>query len=965
MADVANLTVGINGTQAKLEATALTRKFRTLAVSGTKVTAASAGTSAALGKQAVATRVLGATTAKTALSTSALTSSIRSLALAAAGFAGFAVGAGVLGIATKNAAGFSIAIAEVNTLINESFGDINDLAKATENLARTFGTSTQQQAAALYQIISAGAKDASQAVELLDVTNQLALGGVADLAVAADGLTTVLNAYGLSAEDATDVSDTFFVAIREGKTTADELSSALGQIVPIAAQLGLSFQEVTSVLAGLTKSGINTRRSVTGLRAIIVSILKPTEQQKEIAEELGLEWDAAALKADGFVGIIRNMVAATGGNTEQMTQLLATTEALTPAFALAGQAGDDANATFLAMEDRAGATALAVNKISESLGQRLKVAGAGISATFEEIGLTLLEVLVPAIEGVNSSLNITLGLLRAVGVASAIAFGPQFLGGLGKTAGFLGRIVGLLKGAPIITFIGALTGLAIGLSAVSDELDGVNGDMELFEKVINGNATTLETWRAVVIAIFNDVGSASERLSNRVKDSFDDGFLDTLVKSSPSILSAIKLYQLIDGSLNELGRRVVRENEGGNLQISKNLQTIIEEAAEVDRLRKERRDSFRADSISQYQGTRGDNNLTFKAENDLSDEIRIRDYNDRRARGDIRYSRTPGTANTDLRQAGAINNEVNGKAFQRILELRRQLVVVEGNLQLTDEQRSKAITFYRRELTNLENPHKQYTDNLREQLRLAQIQDPAQRAVEASLSSYITKQKSEGIPVTEEAIATWRKLITETNELSKTFSDTGPLESYSKGLENLSEQFQNLAVTGIQGASDALADFVLSGTLDLENFGNVLRNIAQQITSLLIQRAVVGPIASLLPFADGGVFDNGKVSAFAKGGVVSSPTVFPFANGGIGLMAENEPEAILPLKRGPSGRLGVENFGDSGGGTYVTNLSVNVEGNVDSDARIVELARAVDTAVVSKIQDELRKANKSGGTNRR
>lgn len=71
-------------------------------------------------------------------------------------------------------------------------------------------------------------------------------------------------------------------------------------------------------------------------------------------------------------------------------------------------------------------------------------------------------------------------------------------------------------------------------------------------------------------------------------------------------------------------------------------------------------------------------------------------------------------------------------------------------------------------------------------------------------------------------------------------------------------------------------------------------------------------------FAAGGAFSQGQVMPFAKGGVVSSPTLFPM-RGGRGLMGEAGPEAIMPLARGPDGRLGVQ----AGGGRTV-NVVMNI-----------------------------------------
>jgi phage-related minor tail protein len=84
-----------------------------------------------------------------------------------------------------------------------------------------------------------------------------------------------------------------------------------------------------------------------------------------------------------------------------------------------------------------------------------------------------------------------------------------------------------------------------------------------------------------------------------------------------------------------------------------------------------------------------------------------------------------------------------------------------------------------------------------------------------------------------------------------------------------------------------------------------------------LAQGVAGLMGSIMPFADGGVFGAGRVQPFAKGGIVSQATAFPMRGGTTGLMGEAGPEAILPLSRGPDGRLGVA-AGGGGGAVSVT-----------------------------------------------
>lgn len=83
-----------------------------------------------------------------------------------------------------------------------------------------------------------------------------------------------------------------------------------------------------------------------------------------------------------------------------------------------------------------------------------------------------------------------------------------------------------------------------------------------------------------------------------------------------------------------------------------------------------------------------------------------------------------------------------------------------------------------------------------------------------------------------------------------------------------------------------------------------------------------GMFAGLFGSANGNVFSAGNAVAFANGGVVGGPTFFPMRDGRTGLMGEAGPEAIMPLKRGPDGKLGVQS---SGGGGTTNNINVNVQ----------------------------------------
>ncbi|EAQ01243.1 putative phage tail minor protein [Pseudooceanicola batsensis HTCC2597] len=119
-----------------------------------------------------------------------------------------------------------------------------------------------------------------------------------------------------------------------------------------------------------------------------------------------------------------------------------------------------------------------------------------------------------------------------------------------------------------------------------------------------------------------------------------------------------------------------------------------------------------------------------------------------------------------------------------------------------------------------------------------------------------------------------------------------------------------------RGLRRALDSVVMDGAKLSDALGTVANSVISSAYSAavrpvtdhfggLIARGVGGLFQTMMPFAQGGAFSQGRVMPFADGGVVRGPVTFPM-RGGTGLMGEAGPEAIMPLSRGPDGRLGVK-----------------------------------------------------------
>ena len=198
--------------------------------------------------------------------------------------------------------------------------------------------------------------------------------------------------------------------------------------------------------------------------------------------------------------------------------------------------------------------------------------------------------------------------------------------------------------------------------------------------------------------------------------------------------------------------------------------------------------------------------------------------------------------------------------------------------------------------------------------------------------------------------------------------DTSPLKSFAKTAFDLAKQTEEAFVNAFKGMEDALVKFVMTGKL---NFRDLANSIIADLTRMLVRYAIVQPLfkaifpnikigsangnvfsnGEVVPSAKGNVFAKNKIVPYAYGGIVNKPTLFPMANG-MGLMGEAGPEAIMPLKRGANGKLGVQSSG--GVGNIVVNVDASGTSVVGDEQRGKELGRLISVAVQSEILDQKR-----------
>lgn len=310
-----------------------------------------------------------------------------------------------IGIAAgKMSADFEMSIAKMKGLVGVADEDLTLFKDAIKKVGKETGKTGTELANAAFFITSAGLKGAraAEGVEALRAAAQGATAGLGDTATVADAATSAMNAYGAGAMTATRAVSILVATVREGKADAASIAPVLGRLLPIAAELEVSFDQVGGALAAMTRLGFDAATSATSIRATMVAMLKPSVQAKKALAEYGLSFGdlRAELKEKGLLSVLQTLKNTFGENEEAMAQVVPNVRALAGVLALVGKNGEASEKIFASLAnttERDLATAL--EAVTDTSAHGLIQAFTDIKGSLRELGDVILPALVPAFRG--------------------------------------------------------------------------------------------------------------------------------------------------------------------------------------------------------------------------------------------------------------------------------------------------------------------------------------------------------------------------------------------------------------------------------------------------------------------------------------------------------------------------------------------------------------------------------------
>ena len=339
---------------------------------------------------------------------------------------------------TGESTSFAKSMAITNTMAGKGGKDFAALKDSVTELSKEIPLTRDELANGLYQVISNGVPEDNW-LDYLRASAKASVGGVADLGEAVKVTSTLIKNYGLSWQDATAIQDKIQLTAKNGVTSFEQMAQALPRVSGNAATLGVSVDDLMATFATLTGVTGNTSEVSTQLAAVFTALIKPSSEATKMAQQMGIEFNAAAIKsAGGFRQFLTQLDASVKGyaqssgmlSKEVYAKLFGSAESLRALGPLTTQLKDKFAENAEAMKGSAGTMDKAFKTVAATGGSASQMLKNRFSVVYDAIaaGAKAITPVLSFIAQFGLALNAYKAIqIAATGVLKAFTFAMQTL----------------------------------------------------------------------------------------------------------------------------------------------------------------------------------------------------------------------------------------------------------------------------------------------------------------------------------------------------------------------------------------------------------------------------------------------------------------------------------------------------------------------------------------------------------
>ena len=363
---------------------------------------------------------------------------------------------------------FEFSMQKIVGLVGLAQGVVDNWSQSILKMAPAVGKSPKELAESLYFISSSGIKGA-EALDVLEVSARAATAGLGETQAVADLLTSVLNAYAGTGMTAAKAADILVAAVREGKGEADAYARTLGQLVPIAANLGVSFDQVAGGLAAMTLTGSSAANAAVYLKGVFNALMTANDQGAKVLSRVGTSYAELRniLKSgpNGLINLMQKLrdIQMQYGD-EALKDILPNIRALTGFLSIAGKNFQYNTKIMQEISKSTGSLNAAFMAVEDTIKVKLDKAIAGLQVSLITLGTDVVPTIIKVIEGLTmrldkmvqhwNTLTEAQKKFRLEAIAIAAAIGPVTL--------FASAVIYLATGVAQM-----VKGLYVGIKAIT------------------------------------------------------------------------------------------------------------------------------------------------------------------------------------------------------------------------------------------------------------------------------------------------------------------------------------------------------------------------------------------------------------------------------------------------------------------------------------------------------------------